>query len=95
MTEILFPAFIAALCIVFMLRLLVGERLRWRFDSAMRRSWQRIKSAALSVYHWRGSRKDAARVAEEAIQRARDGGTWEGNVFKPKSFKRPPRDKLH
>ena len=95
MTEKLFPAFIAALCIVFMLRLLVGERLRWRFDSAMRRSWQRIKSAVLSVYHWRHSRKDAARVAEEAIRRARDGGTWEGNVFKPKSFKRPPRDKLH
>ena len=34
------------------------------------------------------------RVAEEAIRRAK-GGTWEGNVYKPRSFRKPPRDKMH
>jgi hypothetical protein len=95
MTEKLFPAFIAAVCVVFMLRLLLGERLRWRFDSAMRRAWLRIKHVGQSIYHRRRSEKTAAEVAEEAIRRARDNGSWEGNVYKPKSFKRPPRDKLH
>jgi hypothetical protein len=53
--------------------------------------WNRVRD----LYRWRASRKTAERVAEEAIRRARENGTWEGNVYKPKSFKRPPRDKLH
>ena len=95
MTEKLFPAFIFAVCVVFMARLLMSTRLRMKFDAAARTAWLRIKRAALSVYHWRSSRKTAERVAEEAIRRARGEGSWEGNVYKPKSFKRPPRDKLH
>jgi hypothetical protein len=47
---------------------------------------------ALSVRH----RREAARAAEEAIKRARErGGEWDGNVYKPKSFRKPPRDKMH
>jgi hypothetical protein len=95
MIEKLFAAVALAVCIVLMVRLLLGVRLRLRFDAAARRSWQRVKGWTLTAYHWRSSRKDAARVAEEAIRRAREGGRWEGNVYKPKSFKRPPRDKLH
>ncbi len=31
-----------------------------------------------------------------AIARARKrDGEWEGNVYKPKSFRKPPRDKMH
>ena len=95
MTEKLFPAFIAAVCIVFMLRLVVGERLRWRFDEAMGRLWARVRRAGSSVSRSRKPSRTAAEEAEDAIRRARDGGSWEGNVYKPKSFKRPPRDKLH
>jgi hypothetical protein len=95
MIEKLFPALVFAVCLVFMARLLIGVRLRMKFDAAARITWLRIKHMALSIYHWRSSRKDAARVADEAIRRARGEGSWEGNVYKPKSFKRPPRDKLH
>jgi hypothetical protein len=34
-------------------------------------------------------------VADEAIRRARGEVEREGNVYKPKSFKKPPRDKMH
>jgi hypothetical protein len=95
MFEKILPAVVLAVCVVFMARLLLGVRLRQRFDASARRSWHRTKGRALSIYHWRSSRKIAAQAAEDAIQRAREGGTWEGNVYKPKSFKRPPRDKLH
>lgn len=87
---------VAALCIVFMLRLLVGARRRAALDAWARLVWLRLKHGALQLYHWRSSRKSAERLAEEAIRRARDDGHWEGNVYKPKSFsKRPPRDKMH
>lgn len=86
---------VAALCIVFMLRLLAGARRRARLDAWARITWLRMKHGWLQLYHWRSSRRSAERLAEEAIRRARDDGHWEGNVYKPKSFKRPPRDKMH
>lgn len=99
MIEKLFAAVVLAICVVFMVRLLLGVRLRLKFDTAARRAWYRIKGWARSITHWRSSRKNAAQAAqaaEDAIRRARDGGSWEGNVYKPKSFnKRPPRNKLH
>jgi hypothetical protein len=95
MFEKTLAAVVLTICIVLMARLLVGSRLRMRLDAAARRTWYLVRARALSVYHWRSSRKTAAQAAEEAIKRAREGGTWEGNVYKPKSFKRPPRDKLH
>jgi 20S proteasome alpha/beta subunit len=54
----------------------------------MRRAMQASQRTLKSIYHWRTSRKDAARLADEAIRRAKDGD-WEGNVYKPKSFRRP------
>jgi hypothetical protein len=96
MIEKIFAAVVLAVCIVMMVRLLLSVRLRLKFDTTARRSWYRMRGWALSIYHWRSSRKNAAQAAEDAIRRAREGGTWEGNVYKPKSFsKRPPRNKLH
>jgi hypothetical protein len=91
MFEKIFAAVVFVICLVFMARLLVGPRRRMKFDTWGRDLWLRMRG----LYHWRSSRKTAERVAEEAIRRARENGTWEGNVYKPKSFKRPPRDKLH
>ncbi|MEO5698078.1 MAG: hypothetical protein ABIQ60_13205, partial [Burkholderiaceae bacterium] len=54
-----------------------------------------------SLWHWRGSRRRKERakaIAKEAIRRAgeRDErGEWDGNVYKPKSFQKPPRDEMH
>ena len=91
MIEKVLAAIVLAICLVFMVRLLVGVRWRMKLDSWARGLWNRVRD----LYRWRASRKTAERVAEEAIRRARENGTWEGNVYKPKSFKRPPRDKLH
>lgn len=88
-------AVLLAVCAFLMIRLLIGARLRASLDMHMRLAWLRMKHGWLQLIHWRSSRKTAERLADEAIRRARDEGHWEGNVYKPKSFKRPPRDKMH
>lgn len=95
MIEKVFAIAVLAICVVLMVRLLIGVRLRMRLDALARRAWQAVRDGARSLTRRRSSRKSAAQEAEEAIRRAREGGTWDGNVYKPKSFKRPPRDKLH
>ena len=103
MFEKMFAALALAVCAVLLLRLLIGERRRYRFDAAARRVWVALRRFGLSLlrsgawlYHWRSSRRQAAQAAEEAIRRARGSdGTWDGNVYKPKSFRKPPRDKMH
>jgi hypothetical protein len=84
-------ALMLALCLVAMVRLLVGTRRRMAMDLWARGVWQRLRH----LRHWRRSRQSAQQLADEAIRRARGEGHWEGNVYKPKSFKRPPRDKMH
>ena len=85
-----------AACAVLLARLLMGETRRWRFDAAARRAWFATQRRFMRVWNWRTSRRAAARAAEDAIRRARqkDGGEWDGNVYKPKSFRKPP-NKLH
>jgi len=96
MPEKIFAIAVLAICVVMMTRLLLGVRLRMKVDAFARRSWQGLRGGARSLLHRRSSRKSAEQLAEEAIRRARGEGSWEGNVYKPKSFsKRPPRDKLH
>lgn len=91
MPEKTLAALIASVCLVLLVRLFMPERHRWRLDAAARRGWQVSRDWALRVWRWRSSRKKAARIAEEAIRRARDGVEREGNVYRPRSF-REPRD---
>ncbi len=98
MIEAVFAGIVLAICLVLMLRLMLGTPRRYRFDSAVRRVTARLRRAGLSIWHWRDARREAERarkVADEAIQRARDRGEWDGNVYTPKSFRKPPRDKMH
>ena len=95
MIERVFAVIVLAVCAVLMLRLLLGERRRYRFDAAMRRLWYGLRRAATAVPRWRAARSDAQKVANDAIRRARGRGEWDGNVYKPKSFRKPPRDKMH
>ena len=94
MIETFLAGLVVAICVVLLARLLVGERRRYRFDAALQRLWRGIRRHAHAVWHWRDSRRNAQRLADEAIRRAREGD-WDGNVYKPKSFKRPPRNKMH
>ena len=96
MIERVFAAIVIAICAVLLVRLLRIERRRYRFDAAVRRTAKVLHRLGLRVYHWRSSRRHAAQLAEEAIRRARGAdGSWDGNVYKPKSFRKPPRDKMH
>ena len=83
-----------ALCIFLLVRLAVGARRRERLDAAVRRAALATRFHAVRLWHWPARRHEAKRSAEEAIRRAK-GGTWEGNVYKPRSFRKPPRDKMH
>ena len=89
MGEQILAGLAVAVCAVLLLRLCVGERLRFRFDLAVRRAWTACRRVALRVWHWRSARRSAARIAKEAIERARRGVERDGNVYKPKSFRRP------
>jgi len=85
--ETLFASLMVLVCAVLFVRLCLGARRQQRFDWALRRAGFATRRFALRAYHWRSARKEAERVAEEAIERARKNGDWSGNVYTPKSFR--------
>lgn len=98
MIETILASVTLAVCLVLLGRMMLKPRQQQRLDAAVRRTVQACRRSVTSAYRWRSFRKEAARAAEEAIRRARGpgprtGGSWdgdrEGNVYKPKSFKRP------
>jgi hypothetical protein len=93
--EKLFPAIVVAACAVALLRLVLGERRRHRFDRAVAR-WSRSARVRLEgLFTFNAGRRRARRAAEEAIRRAREGGEWDGNVYRPKSFDKKKDRKIH
>lgn len=98
MFERVLAATVIAFCVVMLVRLSLGSRRRARFDAFWRRRWLRARHAGHAVWRWRESRRHAEvarKAADELIKRARDRGEWDGNVYTPKSFRKPPRDKMH
>ena len=98
MFERVLAAIVMAICAVMLLRLVLGERRRARFDAWLRRHWLRLRHTGHNLWRWRENRRQAEqarKVADELIKRARDRGEWDGNVYTPKSFRKPPRDKMH
>lgn len=97
--EKVFPLLIATVCLLMLVRLFLGARLRHRLDQAVLGAWRGVRQRSLKLIRWHASRKVAAQATEEAIRRARrPAGQWEGNVYKPDSFKRPDKrrtDKPH
>jgi hypothetical protein len=93
MIEKLLAAVVLAVCVVFLVRLMLGARRQHQLDAAARRAGARVRHVVHAMWHWRSSRKRAQRMADDAIRRAashdRGDGHWDGNVFKPKSFRRP------
>lgn len=84
-----FAALTLAVCVVLLVRLCVGPARRWRFDQAVQRTVQAAASRGKRLLRRRASSKAAARVADEAIRRARGGVDREGNVYRPREFRRP------
>jgi len=92
MIERLLGGLTLAVCLVLLLRLILGRRRRQRFDAAARQAWAGGRQALRRTLQWRTSRREAAsaaEVAEAAIRRARSASTREGNVIRPKSFRGP------
>ena len=81
MVEKLLAGAVLAMCAAMLLRLCLSARARQRFDQAVR--------AIVRLPLWVVHRMRASRGAAEAIRRAKSAGEWEGNVYTPKSFKRP------
>lgn len=103
LAEPLLAAITLAVCAVLGVRLCLGPARQQRFDRTLRRG-------ARQLWNWRASRHLARTEAEAVIRRARgdyagssgsemggaDEGEWRGNVYTPKSFRKPRRpDQLH
>ncbi|MDB6000249.1 MAG: hypothetical protein JWP52_1948 [Rhizobacter sp.] len=86
MVEKVFAALVIAICLVMMVRLLIGTRRRARLDSLARRTWFSARRMVVEPVRWWHHRRVAARTAEEAIRRARSRADRDGNVYTPKSF---------
>ena len=97
MIERVFAGIALAVCAALLIRLLIGERRRYRLDAAVRRMAQSLRRAPSDLRRHRDSQRAAEKVANDAINRARGRppGEWDGNVFTPKSTRKPPRDKMH
>ncbi len=87
---------VAVACGVALVRLLLGARRQRRFDQAARRWWAALKGLPQRLRRRPMSKKEAAQLAQDAIDRARQrklgqkaDGRWDGNVYRPKSFKGP------
>ena len=87
-----------AVCVVLLIRLMLGRPRQQRFDAAARRLWFQTRVRALSLWRWRSMRRQADEAAREAIARASgrparssDEGEWKGNVYTPKDFGKPKK----
>lgn len=88
----LFSIFVAAICVVMLVRLALGDARRARLDRAFLQAWARVRRQALLTWHWRSRRRSAAearQAAQDVINRVRHRVEKEGNVITPEAFKEP------
>ncbi len=90
MPETILAIAVVLVCAVLLVRLLLSPARRLRMDIAVRRTAAAVSRSAQRLWRAPGQRREAARQAREAIERARGEG-WEGNVYRPKSFRRPKK----
>jgi hypothetical protein len=86
--EKIVPAIIVVACLIALARLVLGERRRFRLDRAIGRWSRSVRSRIEGLFTWNADRRRARRAAEEAIRRAKGDGEWDGNVYRPKSFRK-------
>ena len=77
-------------CVALLGRLLLSTHRQLQFDFAVERAWASLRRTTLRLVRWPSARRQAHRETRDAIERAR-GGEWDGNVYRPKSFRRPKK----
>ena len=95
--EQLLSGLTATVCVVLLVRLCLSDARQRRFDHTMRTLGQRLRFGTQQLWRVPAARRTAAREAQAAIERARSGrssaegdeGEWTGNVYSPKSFRKP------
>lgn len=75
-------------CVVMLLRMALGERRRHALDQRLGRLAGPWRHRLATLWRWPSARRSAQREAEETIRRAREG-SWDGNVYRPRSFRGP------
>lgn len=83
---------VLAVCVLMLVRLGLGERLRERVDAALLRFGAACRRLARRPGQWHRSRQAsqaAEREAQEAIRRARTRAQRDQNVIRPESFRKP------
>lgn len=90
LTESLLAGGVLAVCVLLLLRLLLGVPRRARIDAAMARAANGVRRRVLRLWRLPAQRRAAAREADEAIRRAaRTEARREGNVIRPEAFREP------
>lgn len=89
MFETILAGTVLLVCAILLVRLTLSVRRRMQFDFMMQRWWATLAGSWLRLWRWPAARREANREARDAIERARDGGEWDGNVYRPKSFRKP------
>jgi hypothetical protein len=90
--EQLLAALVLAICVGLLLRQMLGAQRRARLDRWAQRLWWNLTQRLRGLRRGRSSREEAQREAEAAIRRARESsGEWDGNVYRPESFRRPKK----
>ncbi len=81
------------LCVLALIRLMLGGPRRRRLDDWLRRRWFAVRVQALRLWRWRRLRREADEAARRAIAqaaaKAARQGEWKGNVYEPDRFKKP------
>jgi hypothetical protein len=93
--EKIFPALVVVACAIGLVRLMLDERRRHRFDRTIARWTRTARLRMEGLFTWNADRRRARRAADEVIRRAREGGEWDGNVYRPRSFKGRKDRNLH
>lgn len=88
-------AALLAVCVVMLLRLVMGAKRRRVFDARAVLTLATLGQLAQRAWRWRSDRRRASLAAQAAIRRASAGTAVErdGNVYRPDSFRGP--DKPH
>jgi hypothetical protein len=84
--EKILAGIVLLVCVVLLVRLSLGTRRRLQFDFAMQRLWHALRRNGTRAWRWPRARRET----RDAIERARSG-EWDGNVYRPKSFRRPKK----